>query len=136
MNLGKFDERFEEAIFVGYSLNSRAFCVFKKNSKVIEESINVRFVENWDNYDSDNENNNKQKENSSTLDPGKNEDLTNWVPSLVSPQTVSDDESEGNSEGTSEGNIEPNRTWRYVSSHPSNLIIGDLQSGVSTRSRL
>ena len=135
LNLGEFDERSEEAIFVGYSLNSKAFRVFKKSSKVIEESINVRFVENVDNYDSDNEND-KQKENNSTPDPETNEDSSTETSRIVSSQTVSDVELEGNSEGTSEGNTEPNKAWRYVSSHPSNLIIGDLQSRVRTRGRL
>ena len=60
LNLGKFDERSEECMFVGYFLNSRAFRVYNKNSKVIEESINVKFVENVNYNDSDDDENEKQ----------------------------------------------------------------------------
>ena len=44
-NLGKFDERSDEAIFLGYSQNSKAYRVFNKSTKVVEESINVRFID-------------------------------------------------------------------------------------------
>ena len=33
LNLGKFDEHSEEAIFIGYSLNSKAFSCFQKEFK-------------------------------------------------------------------------------------------------------
>ena len=55
LNLGKFDERSEEAIFLGYSLNSRAYRVFNKSSKTIKESINVKFIEDLKDIDSDEE---------------------------------------------------------------------------------
>ena len=53
LNIGKFDERFKECLFVGYSLNSRVFRVFNLKSRVIEESINVKFIENFENDDID-----------------------------------------------------------------------------------
>ena len=55
LNLGKFDKRSEEAIFLGYSLNSRAYRVFNKSSKTIEESINVKFNEDLKDIDSNEE---------------------------------------------------------------------------------
>ena len=42
-NLGKFDARSDEGIFLGYSLNSRAYRVFNKRTKIVEESIHVVF---------------------------------------------------------------------------------------------
>ncbi|XP_062106271.1 uncharacterized protein LOC133817703 [Humulus lupulus] len=42
-NLGKFDSRSEEGIFVGYSINSRAYRVFVKRTHSVIESINVKF---------------------------------------------------------------------------------------------
>jgi len=41
--LGKFDARSREGIFVGYCENSRAYRIYFKNSKKIVDSINVRF---------------------------------------------------------------------------------------------
>lgn len=40
-NLGKFDPKSEEGIFLGYSSNSRAYRVFNKRTKTVMESINV-----------------------------------------------------------------------------------------------
>ena len=44
-NLGKFDARSDEGIFLGYSLESRAYKVFNKRTQKIEESIHVAFDE-------------------------------------------------------------------------------------------
>jgi hypothetical protein len=40
-NLGKFDTKSDEGIFLGYSTNSRAYRVFKKRTETMMESINV-----------------------------------------------------------------------------------------------
>ena len=40
-NFGKFDAKFDEGIFLGYSNNSRAYRVFNKRTKTVMESINV-----------------------------------------------------------------------------------------------
>lgn len=40
-NLGKFDSKSDEAIFLGYSTRSKAYRVFNKRTLTIEESINV-----------------------------------------------------------------------------------------------
>ena len=40
-NLGKFDAKSDEGIFLGYSTNSRAYRVFNKRTKTVMESINV-----------------------------------------------------------------------------------------------
>ena len=52
-NLGKFDERSDEAIFLGYSQHSKAYRVFNKTTKIVEESINVRFIDVKDYFDDD-----------------------------------------------------------------------------------
>ena len=44
-NLGKFDAKSYESIFLGYSLTSKAFRVFNKRTLVVEESIHVIFDE-------------------------------------------------------------------------------------------
>ena len=45
-NLGKFDTKSDEGIFLGYSLNSRAYRVLNKRTGVIQESINVVIDDN------------------------------------------------------------------------------------------
>ena len=44
-NLGKFDVKSDESIFLGYSLTSKAFRVFNKRTLVVKESIHVIFYE-------------------------------------------------------------------------------------------
>ena len=44
-DLGKFDSRSDEGIFLGYSERSKAYWVFNKRTLVVEESIHVEFVE-------------------------------------------------------------------------------------------
>ena len=44
-NLGKFDAKSDEGIFLGYSLTSKTFRVFNKRTLVVEESIHVIFNE-------------------------------------------------------------------------------------------
>jgi transposase InsO family protein len=40
-NLGKFDSKSDQGIFLGYSPNSRAYMVFNKRTETVMESINV-----------------------------------------------------------------------------------------------
>ena len=43
--IGKMDAKSDEAIFMGYALNSKAYRVFNKTSLIVEESIRVVFYE-------------------------------------------------------------------------------------------
>jgi len=44
-NLEKFDVRSDEGIFVGYSMHSKAYRIYNKRTKNIEESVHVIFDE-------------------------------------------------------------------------------------------
>ena len=44
-NLGKFDAKSYEAIFIGYSNTSKAYRVFNRSNLIIEESMHVIFKE-------------------------------------------------------------------------------------------
>nr|GEV59716.1 putative ribonuclease H-like domain-containing protein [Tanacetum cinerariifolium] len=44
--LGKFDEKADEGFFVGYSVVSKAMRVFNKRTRIVEETLNIRFIEN------------------------------------------------------------------------------------------
>nr|GEU59013.1 hypothetical protein [Tanacetum cinerariifolium] len=45
-HLGKFDAKEDEGYFVGYSMSSKAFRVFNKRTKKVEENMHVDFLEN------------------------------------------------------------------------------------------
>ena len=48
-NIGKFDERSDEAVFLGYSSHSKAYRVYNKTTMCVEESVHIIFDET--NYD-------------------------------------------------------------------------------------
>ena len=46
-NLGKFDAKAEEGIFLGYSQSSKAYRVYNKRFIIVEESVHVTFDESY-----------------------------------------------------------------------------------------
>ncbi|GJX57450.1 putative ribonuclease H-like domain-containing protein [Tanacetum coccineum] len=48
-HLGKFDGKADEGFFIGYSTNSKAFKVFNKRTRIVEENLHVQFSENTSN---------------------------------------------------------------------------------------
>ncbi|GJT04069.1 retrovirus-related pol polyprotein from transposon TNT 1-94 [Tanacetum coccineum] len=48
-HLGKFDGKDDEGLFVGYSINSKAFRVFNSRTRIVEENLHVQFSENTPN---------------------------------------------------------------------------------------
>nr|GFA65116.1 ribonuclease H-like domain-containing protein [Tanacetum cinerariifolium] len=45
-NLGKFEAKGDEGYFIGYSMSSKAFRVFNKRTRRVEENLHVEFLEN------------------------------------------------------------------------------------------
>ncbi|GJU87672.1 putative ribonuclease H-like domain-containing protein [Tanacetum coccineum] len=45
-HLGKFNEKDDEGYFVGYSVISKAIRVFNKRTRIVKETLNMRFLEN------------------------------------------------------------------------------------------
>ncbi|GKA93131.1 ribonuclease H-like domain-containing protein [Tanacetum coccineum] len=45
-HLGKFDGKFNDGFFVGYSLTSKAFRVYNVRTRKVEENLHIRFLEN------------------------------------------------------------------------------------------
>nr|GFA00850.1 hypothetical protein [Tanacetum cinerariifolium] len=45
-NLGKFKEKGDKGYFIGYSMSSKAFRVFNKRTRRVEENLHVEFLEN------------------------------------------------------------------------------------------
>nr|GEX67082.1 retrovirus-related Pol polyprotein from transposon TNT 1-94 [Tanacetum cinerariifolium] len=48
-HLGKFDGKADEGFFVGYSLISKAFRAFNSRTRIVEETLHIRFSENTPN---------------------------------------------------------------------------------------
>nr|GEU40827.1 hypothetical protein [Tanacetum cinerariifolium] len=42
-HLGKFDGKYDEGFFAGYSLNSKAFRVFNSRIRIVEENLRIRY---------------------------------------------------------------------------------------------
>ncbi|GJZ16234.1 ribonuclease H-like domain-containing protein [Tanacetum coccineum] len=45
-HLGKFDGKADEGFFIRYSMVSKAMRVFNKRTRIVEETLNIRFLEN------------------------------------------------------------------------------------------
>nr|GEX06544.1 putative ribonuclease H-like domain-containing protein [Tanacetum cinerariifolium] len=45
-NLGKFEAKGDEGYFLGYSISSKAFRIFNKKTKRVEENMHIEFLEN------------------------------------------------------------------------------------------
>nr|GFB62405.1 ribonuclease H-like domain-containing protein [Tanacetum cinerariifolium] len=45
-NLGKFEPKWDKGYFIGYSMSSKAFMVFNKRNRRVEENLHVEFLEN------------------------------------------------------------------------------------------
>nr|GEX90668.1 ribonuclease H-like domain-containing protein [Tanacetum cinerariifolium] len=45
-SLGKFKGKVDEGFLVGYSVNSKAFKVFNSRNRIVQETLNVNFLEN------------------------------------------------------------------------------------------
>nr|GFB94936.1 putative ribonuclease H-like domain-containing protein [Tanacetum cinerariifolium] len=48
-SLGKFEGKVDEGFLVGYSVNSKAFRVFNSRTRIIQETLHVKFLENKSN---------------------------------------------------------------------------------------
>nr|GFB24767.1 ribonuclease H-like domain-containing protein [Tanacetum cinerariifolium] len=44
-NLGKFEAKGDEGYFLGYSMSSKAFKIFNKRTKRVEENVHIEFLE-------------------------------------------------------------------------------------------
>nr|GEV06725.1 putative ribonuclease H-like domain-containing protein [Tanacetum cinerariifolium] len=45
-HLGKFDGKFDEGFFVGYSTNSKAFRIYNTGTRKVEKNLHINFLEN------------------------------------------------------------------------------------------
>nr|GFA16522.1 retrovirus-related Pol polyprotein from transposon TNT 1-94 [Tanacetum cinerariifolium] len=135
--LGMFDEKGDEGYFIGYSLSSKAFRVFNKRTRRVEENLHVEFLEN------------KAIEKGPSSDVrliSKRVDIQAETPSLdnvlsltnrfedILRDTTHSDESNGEEDDIS--NMEtsitasPTPTLRIHKDHPKSQIIGVRPIGI------
>ena len=122
-NLGKFDEKSAEGIFLGYSLSSKAYRIYNKRTLTIEESMHVSFDEN-----------NPSKED---IIVDNDDDLVD-IPQEIDFISGNENQPEHHEEqDPQDANINDlPKEWRTHRDHPIDKIIGDISQGVSTRLNL
>jgi len=59
--LGKFDSKSDKAIFLGYSSTSKAYRVYNLRTRILEESMHIRFDE-FEEIENQNKINEEEKE--------------------------------------------------------------------------
>ncbi|KAH9673511.1 Integrase catalytic domain-containing protein [Citrus sinensis] len=129
-NLGKFDPKSDVGIFLGYSNSSKAYRVYNKRTLVVEESMHVTFDESnpssTEKVVVDDDAGEEEQEEEASND--KQEDAPHEI------------QEEHHEELNAEQNKGTSQTlpkeWRYVSSHPKDVILGDPSRGITTRSSL
>src|SRR3954468_5133787 len=127
-NLGKFDEKSDEGIFLGYSLSSKAYRIYNKRTLTIEESIHVSFDET-----------NTSKEEIVVCDDDDpldlpSEELSNEI-IVKAPEVQQESVQQESVQQESNTNDLP-KEWRTHRDHPIDKVIGDISQGVSTRLNL
>jgi hypothetical protein len=128
-NLGKFDAKSDEGIFLGYSTNSKAYRVFNKRTMVVDESMHVVFDET----------NPFHIKNNCDDEPISLENKASSSNQVDLSEKVKDQVDEPKDEEKAlppTKNEELPKSWNVVHSHPKELIIGEVERGVSTRSKL
>ncbi|KAH9754083.1 hypothetical protein KPL71_015319 [Citrus sinensis] len=128
-NLGKFDPKSDVGIFLGYSNSSKAYRVYNKRTLVVEESMHVTFDEsNPFSMEKVVVDDNAEKEQQEEASNDNQE---------VAPHGIQEEHHEEPNAEQNEGTSQTlPKEWRYVSSHPKDVILGDPSRGVTTRSSL
>ena len=120
--IGKFDAKNDEAILMGFALNSKAYNVFNKTSLIVEESIHIilnetnatlRKVIHYD--DSNFEDSRVEESKNKKIEENEDE------PSLEDLQRKKDQHDD------------LPKTWKAVRDHPLEQVIGDPIKDVRTR---
>ena len=125
-NLGKFDAKSDEGIFLGYSSNSKAFRIYKKRTMIIKESIHVAFYET-----------NPIRSRKEILD-----DIKNSLEDMHIHKKGHKGKGNGNNEDSQIDEIKTStdtnlpKGWRTSRYHPLDNIIGDISKGGTTRHSL
>jgi hypothetical protein len=131
-NLGKFDSKSEEGIFLGYSTNSRAYRVFNKRTEIVMESINVVVDDEEDERPSSSEENQLKLVDLASTDIIKSspnmspEESPSPTASDITPTTSKDEDVYAN---------QPKQAW-VKHNHPPQQLLRTIDEGRRLRSRV
>jgi hypothetical protein len=133
-NLGKFDLKNDEGIFLGYSINSRAYRVFNKRTETVMESINVVIDDEEIERPSSREENQLNSIDLSATLSDIIESSPNLCPNESSsstaldtgPTTAEDEDTPANP---------PRQSW-VKHNHPPQQLLGNIDEGRRLRSRV
>ena len=110
--IGKMDAKSDEAIFMGYALNSKAYRVFNKTSLIVEESIHIIFYETNATPRKDVVNDDVDIEDLRIEEPKENELEDNKKKPPLENLKRKEDQHEDLS-----------KTWKFVKDHPIDQVI-------------
>ena len=147
-NLGKFDAKSDEGIFLGYSTTSRAYRVFNKRSKTVMDSINVKIddaITKVGMVDDEERSSTKEptvevevfdievegstsEEESTPMNPRMEARSTSRISSPLTPLKVYPPISRNDEVSTSK-----KPSSKVIKNHPNNNIIGSLDEGLRLR---
>ena len=113
-NLGKFDAKADEGIFLGYSTSSKAFRIYNKRRMTIEESVHVTFDE---------------------TNPKSVVENVDDVAEMLG-KSLQEDKDKGKEDNVQAPHQDLPMEWRVSKNHPLENIIGDISKGVTTRNSL
>ena len=133
-NLGKFDAKVDEGIFLRYSQSSKVYRVYNKRLHIVEESVHVTFNETFPNS--------VGKDSSfhglceSIEDILKDIDEGVDQPKSIDIEKDEYDNQEKKDDESHEENDGLPLEWRTSKDHPIENIIGDIIKGVTTCSKI
>jgi len=134
-NLGKFDPKSDESIFLGYSTNSRAYRVFNKRTETVMESINVVI----DDEEVEGPSSGEENQLDSVYPSVTSTDNIKASPSVSldeppSSPTTSDTISSAFKDEDTPANP-PKRSWVKLN-HPPQQLLGTVDEGCRLRNRV
>ncbi|GAB2283976.1 hypothetical protein Dimus_039636 [Dionaea muscipula] len=162
-NVGKFDTRSDEAIFLGYSSHSKAYKILNKRTKCVEENIHILFDEankisnlqeedfileltrrvdpsgdRTENAEIEQNEENEDHEHQETEGDGEDVQTNEGSSSTQADGSMNQEIEDGQNlpQGENELRSQPLRGWKQKPSHPLDNIIGNPTSDVKTRSSL
>ena len=109
------DAKSDEAIFMGYALNSKAYKVFNKTSLIVEESIHVIFDET----------NVAQRKGVIANDDADIEDQAVEESKKKKQEDSKEDPPLKDLQRKEDQHDDLPKTWKYVRDHPIDQVIGD-----------
>src|SRR3954470_2341235 len=133
-NLGKFDAKADEGIFLGYSQSSKAYRVYNKRLLTVEESVHVSVDESYTKYVEKGLSFNGA--GPSTEDIVRDKEDENESIMKKDAEKEKDESHDEHKEESISKNEELPKAWTNVKDHPIDNIIGDISKGVTTRSKI